>query len=97
MKKIIIWLVFVSLIVSGCSNLWEVIECVDKHSNTTFTLKAVWETNKRILVERGEWWFKFVTKSQREDASNCSSITEDLPPKILSWYDSTLWDHIDSK
>lgn len=88
MKKLLLLLPLI-MILSGCSLLWEKVQCTDsKNNNYVYTLKVVWETNIRLLVVNNDWLFGI---RQREDwwkRSNCHFIDNEIqPPLMLSWYE----------
>lgn len=90
MKKLIIWLLCMSLLVlSGCSDLWETVECVAGDWSKR-TEMVVWETNRRVLIKRGNGFY-LLESERRDRRNNCTTIKEELPPNMLSWYEHLSW------
>lgn len=91
MKYLIVWLLSVTVLLAGCgSNLWEVIECINPETWNKRTEKVLWETNKRLLVERDDDGTSpyLLDKQKRNTWNNCSTTTEEIPPTMLSWYEA---------
>jgi hypothetical protein len=88
-KISIILLIFTSVLLGGCSKLWNTLECISWEDK--YTIRVIWETNKRVLSESSKWGFRFDSKSDRNNRSNCGKTKEETPPKMLSWYEYASW------
>lgn len=87
-------LVFTSVLLGGCSKLWQTIECFDTSGDQyygKYTKTVVWETNKRVLSEYSFWGFSLHDRSDWNNRWNCSITKEEEPPTMLPWYEYASW------